>query len=270
MPFCIAATAALLFGTLIVAAPKAENKTPLKGAADDSHGNLNWKSQADRTPDSDEWTFQKCVTNRSTNRNCRITWANGENKVSSLLKSDTTKKIWETSLETTPEKVDGHIKFNGGTEAGDGTGEAPSWLPITTKISKKTSTKTSLSFADGDEIHDVEIEWASRKLGEGGQTRIEYTVTAKSSLPSSTKALMTIDLGDSVGIRAAIKTFPKVEPDNASIPLDNEFFSGRRSIKALCTAEIGVEVAPVRFKIKFLRKSEAVESFAYILVPRKK
>jgi hypothetical protein len=145
----------------------AKDPKPKKdGQCDDGHGNLAWESTADPVASSDDWSYQRAVTNRSTDRTCRVVWENGKLKWSSFVPA--CKKMRPPSITTdeNPDEVAGKIHYNGGREAGEAEAKADAWLPKHTAQDSTSATKadtvTDLAFQLSDKIYEGTATASSR------------------------------------------------------------------------------------------------------------
>jgi hypothetical protein len=150
------------------------------GEADDTHGSIAWRSSATQAADG-SWDYARCVTNRSTERRCRIVWTvGGEHVLTNLPEAQNQpveKRVHVENNEDGPKPADGKIAYNGGPAAGDGKKDAPVWSPKKeTKSVKGTSGTANLGFVMDGRVEEVELTCKSKVGGQRRDMVIEYTI----------------------------------------------------------------------------------------------
>jgi hypothetical protein len=125
----------------------------LRGSRSDSNGSIEWVSRGQEEPGL--WTYSYEVRNTG-KINCRVSW--DALHLLSTLSTVSPTNIAQGTVRGPNElrQVDGKLRYNGGTAAGEGVANAPAWVANDRKVSKCTATATIVVDARGT-LFPIEI-----------------------------------------------------------------------------------------------------------------
>jgi hypothetical protein len=175
---------ALLVGILLPCSPagppedKGEKKPPKGDEVNDDHGNILWRSTAERMKDEQDWIYERTVDNREKERRCRINWKNGDVVSKSLLEKSQKKTLSKVTIDLRPSEVAGNIKYNGGPVAGEGEKEAEAWLPKGQIKAKKLAAEAYVAFDFEDKTYSIQMKAES----EVKDKEIRYRLSSSSHI----------------------------------------------------------------------------------------
>jgi hypothetical protein len=142
------------FPSLAVGQVKQQKYPELKGSRDDSNGSIEWISRGEEG--DSVWTYSYAVKNLG-KLNCRTNW-DAVKLASVIFPGDSATGSVTGPIEL--RQVNGVLKYNGGTAAGEGSAEAPAWVANDRKPTKCTA-DASLVVDSGTQLFPIDVRATS-------------------------------------------------------------------------------------------------------------